>query len=117
MVKKTVLYLGGNYIFPELEWASAGYLQLIRLTNGSCRLSDLYVDSPDSSEYSTGSTLLNHVAGEKIACSEAVHSLVAEPQPTHIGDHKILADVAKEVICVAPSNQSEKILKRKKRTW
>ncbi|XP_017223446.1 transcription factor MYB124 [Daucus carota subsp. sativus] len=77
----------------------------------SWRLSDLYVDSPDSSEYSTGSTLLNHVAGEKISCSEAVHSLVAEPQPTYIGDHKILADVAKEVICVAPSNQSEKILK------
>ncbi|KAL8104726.1 transcription factor MYB124 isoform X1 [Apium graveolens] len=77
----------------------------------SWRLSDLYVDSPDSSEYSTGSTLLNHVAGDKTACSESVHHVVAEPQTTHIGHHNSQADVAKGIICCAPSSQSKEISK------
>lgn len=99
------------------KWVLEGFFHLIRLTDGSCRLSDLYVDSPDSSEYSTGSTLLNYVAGDKTACSEAVHHVVAEQQTTHIGHHNSQANVVEDIICCAPSSQSKEISKRKNITW
>lgn len=60
---------------------------------------------------------MNHATGHKTACSEAVHSVIAEPQPNYIGPHNGHAKVANENIFCAPSDQSKDISKREKLTW
>ncbi|CAL5398979.1 unnamed protein product [Camellia sinensis] len=76
----------------------------------SWRQPDLYEESPDSSEYSTGSTLLSQTAGDKMEESReelcALHlDSVAESQSTHIGDQIFIGDCENGILSGAIRNQ------------
>ena len=80
-----------------------------------CRQPDLYEESPDSSEYSTGSTLLSQTAGDKMEESReelcALHlDSVAESQSTHIGDQIFIGDCENGILSGAITNQGNFIL-------
>ncbi|KAL7260960.1 hypothetical protein ACSBR1_006597 [Camellia fascicularis] len=70
----------------------------------------LYEESPDSSEYSTGSTLLSQTAGDKMEESReelcALHlDSVVESQSTPIGDQIFIGDCENGIISGAITNQ------------
>ncbi|CAL5421596.1 unnamed protein product [Camellia sinensis] len=76
----------------------------------SWRQPDLYEESPYSSEYSTGSTLLSQTAGDKMEESReelcALHiDSVAESQSTHIGDQIFIGDCENGILSGAITNQ------------
>lgn len=76
-----------------------------------CRHPDLYEDSPASSEYSTGSTLVPHSAGDKVDQIQAELSALqqdgAELQSVHIADQNCLVEQNKGD---ANAQQGNKIL-------
>ncbi|XP_057495098.1 transcription factor MYB88-like [Actinidia eriantha] len=76
----------------------------------SWRQPDLYEDSPGSSEYSTGSTLLSLQAGDKTEQSQSelcgLHQdIVVESQSTRIGNHNGIGDCENRLLSSATRPQ------------
>ncbi|KAK1362102.1 Transcription factor MYB88 [Heracleum sosnowskyi] len=81
----------------------------------SWRASHFYADSPSSSEYSTGSTLLTHLTVDKpdyIAAdaSDRHHNAESHLQPDQIGQSVVNSVVEKKTVSCTTTNQSEEIL-------
>ncbi|GFY88431.1 duplicated homeodomain-like superfamily protein [Actinidia rufa] len=77
----------------------------------SWRQPDLYEDSPGSSEYSTGSTLLSLQAGDKTEQSQSelcgLHQdIVVESQSTRIGNHNGIGDCENRLLSSATRPQA-----------
>ena len=80
------------------------------LTHAQCRASHFYADSPSSSEYSTGSTLLTHLTVDKPDCiaADAYHNS-AHPQSNQTGQSIVDSVVEKHTVSCT-TNQNKEIL-------
>ncbi|XP_063943931.1 transcription factor MYB124-like isoform X2 [Daucus carota subsp. sativus] len=78
----------------------------------SWRASQLYVDSPGSSDYSIGSTLLTHIAlvkPEHVASDFSLQNTGADIQPYKLGQSNVDCDVVKDAVTCETTNQSGEI--------
>ncbi|PON99983.1 MYB transcription factor [Trema orientale] len=78
----------------------------------SWRQPDLYDESPDSSEYSTGSTLMSQTAGDKTEQLQAEigaadHDVVPGSQSIHVGEESWVGECDKGMICSGNTEQAE----------
>lgn len=81
----------------------------------SWRASHFYADSPSSSEYSTGSTLLTHLTVDKLDrtaadSSDTHHNAESHLQPNQIGQSIVNSFVEKHTVSCTTTNQNEEIL-------
>lgn len=83
----------------------------LQLDNSKDFIQDLYVESPDSSVQSTGSTLLNHIAGTEpesnnLDVCDTHQESEADPHPTHPNGN---GDASKEILSSTVRNQNRQI--------
>ncbi|WOG88822.1 hypothetical protein DCAR_0208057 [Daucus carota subsp. sativus] len=79
----------------------------------SWRASQLYVDSPGSSDYSIGSTLLTHIAlvkPEHVASDFSLQNTGADIQPYKLGQSNVDCDVVKDAVTCETTNQKNIML-------
>ncbi|KAB1208024.1 Myb-related protein B [Morella rubra] len=105
-----------NYRIPEFDLQLEDIKDLVEDlssnegTQSSWRQPDLYEESPGSSDYSTGSTLLSHTAGNNMEQAQAemgsVHQdLGTGSQLCHIGEEKDGSECEKSLISGAATKQ------------
>ncbi|EXB63846.1 Myb-related protein B [Morus notabilis] len=75
----------------------------------SWRQPDLYDESPASSEYSTGSTVMSHTAGDKIRAEMGAleHDTGPGSQSIHIGEESCVGECDKGMLCGGTREQAE----------
>ncbi|XP_062111660.1 transcription factor MYB124 isoform X2 [Humulus lupulus] len=78
----------------------------------SWRQPDLYDESPDSSEYSTGSTTMSQTAGDKTDQSQAEicashQDVGCSSQSIHVGEESCVGECDNGMICGGTSEQAE----------
>lgn len=111
LVERTSNNPGGTTHCPDLDSG----LTYTSLTHVKCRASHFYADSPSSSEYSTGSTLLTHLTVDKpdrvaADASDRNHSAESHLQPDQIGQSIVNSVVEKHTVSCTTKNKSEEIL-------
>ncbi|KAG2707238.1 hypothetical protein I3760_05G139400 [Carya illinoinensis] len=105
-----------NYRIPDIDLHLEDIKDLVEdlrssdeESQPSWREPDLYEESPGSSEYSTGSTLLSHVAENKMEQPQAdigsLHQDIARSQSIHIGDQKDVGECQRGMISDATTKQ------------
>ncbi|KAF5449678.1 hypothetical protein F2P56_030098 [Juglans regia] len=105
-----------NYRIPDIDLHLEDIKDLVEdlrssdeESQPSWREPDLYEESPGSSEYSTGSTLLSHAAENKMEQPQAdigsLHQDITRSQSIHIGEQKDVGECQKGMISDATTKQ------------
>ncbi|KAI9111635.1 hypothetical protein K1719_017325 [Acacia pycnantha] len=98
-----------KYKISDLQLVDLKYMmEEFKSSNEGCqqcwRQPELYEDSPSSSEYSTGSTLLPHSASDNLEHS-LLQDIGTDLKPIQLGDQKVVSECGKEDLSSATVGQ------------